>query len=85
MSLGDTIDYGNEGETCVVCGKGLRPGEALATMHQEGHKLPICCPLCLEAYQKDPKPYLERLARRSLLRELRKSESAPPGQSGLSQ
>lgn len=52
MSLEDNIGYRDEGETCVVCGKGLRPGEALATMHQEGRKLPICCPLCLEAYQK---------------------------------
>ncbi len=80
MSLGDYIDYRNEGEACVVCGKGLRPGEALATLHQEGRKLPICCPLCLEAYQQDPKPYLERLARRSLLRELDKAP--PPEQSG---
>ena len=65
MSLGDNIGYGDEGQSCAVCGKGLRSGEALATLHQEGYKLPICCPLCLEAYQKDPKPYLERLARRS--------------------
>lgn len=85
MSLGDTIGYRDEGETCVVCGKGLRSGEALATMHQEGRKLPICCPLCLEAYQQDSKPYLERLARRTLLRELKKTEDAPPGQSPLNE
>lgn len=85
MSFEDNIGYRNEGETCVVCGKGLRPGEALATLHQEGRKLPICCPLCLEAYQKDPKPYLERLARRALLRELHKPEDAPPGQSPLNE
>lgn len=85
MSIEDTIGYLNEGETCVVCGKGLRPGEALATMHQGGSRLPICCPLCLEAYQQDPKPYLERLARRILLRELLKPEDAPPGQSPLNE
>jgi hypothetical protein len=71
MSLGDNIGYGDEGETCVVCGRGLQPHQALAIMHKDGRKLPICCPLCLEAYQKDPKPYLERLANRALLRELR--------------
>ncbi len=85
MSLEDNIGYGNESETCVVCGKGLRSGEALATMHQEGRKLPICCPLCLEAYQQDPKPYLERLARRVLLRELDKTKDVPPGQSPLNE
>jgi ribosomal protein L24E len=83
MSIEDTIGCRDEGETCVVCGKGLRPGEALATMHQDGRKLPICCPLCLEAYQNDPKPYLERMAKRALSRELNKPESTPPKRSPL--
>jgi len=77
MSIEDTIDYNNEGQTCIVCGKGLRPGEALAKMHQGESKLPICCPLCLEAYQKDPQPYLDRFAKRALLRELRNPEKPP--------
>lgn len=71
MSFGDTLDYRHEGDICVVCGKALKSGEALATMHNSGSKLPICCPLCLEAYQKDPKPYLERLAKRTFQQELR--------------
>src|SRR5215470_17718147 len=58
MSLEDTIGYQNEGEACVVCGKGLRRDEALAYMHHEGQRFPICCPLCLEAWEKDPKPYI---------------------------
>ena len=74
MSLGDSVDDRVEGESCVVCGKGLRSGEALATLHREGLRLPICCPLCLEEYEKDPKPYLERLAQRILRREVRKLE-----------
>jgi hypothetical protein len=74
MTFGDNIGYGNEGPTCVVCGKALRPGEALATMHRDGHKLPICCPLCFEAYQADPKQYLERLAKRALVQELKKMQ-----------
>ncbi len=78
MSIEDTIGYSGEEETCIVCGKGLRPGEALATLHQSDTKLPICCPLCLEAYQKDPQPYLERLAKRALLRELGNSGKQPP-------
>ena len=85
MSLEDTIGYGDEGGTCVVCGKGLRPGEALATLHAEGRKLPICCPLCLEAYQKDPKPYLERLAKHTFLDEMRKTDDMPPTNSPLNE
>jgi hypothetical protein len=71
MSIEDTIGYQDPSNSCVVCGKGLRPGEALATMHEGETKLPICCPLCLEAYQKDPKFYLERLAKQTFLHELR--------------
>ena len=81
MSIEDNIGCGEEGKTCIVCGKGLRPGEALATIHQTGSKLPICCPLCLEAYQKDPKSYLERLARRTFRQELRNSSGSSPSQS----
>jgi hypothetical protein len=83
MSIEDTFGYRDEGETCVVCGKGLRPGEALATMHKSGSKLPICCPMCLEAYQQDPGRYLERLAKRTLLRELRNTDGNRPGESPL--
>ena len=80
MSNEDTIGYSGEEETCVVCGKALRPGEALATLHQSETKLPICYPLCLEAYQADPKQYLERLAKYTLLQELQHLtlKAAPP-------
>ena len=81
MSIEDTIGYQNEGESCVVCGKGLKSGEVLATLHKDGSKLPICCPLCLEAYQKDSKPYLDRLAKRTLLREMGNGAGTTPGQS----
>lgn len=64
-------------DVCVVCGKGLRPGEALARLPSGTSKLPICCPLCLEAYQQDPTRYLEQLARQTLLQELRRSMQTP--------
>jgi hypothetical protein len=74
MRMEDLMGYEDSADSCIVCGKGLRPGEALAKMHQGESKLPICCPLCLEAYQKDPQPYLDRFAKRALLRELRNPE-----------
>ncbi len=82
MSFGDNIGYLNEGDTCVVCGKALKPGEALATMHEGESKLLICCPLCFEAYQKDPHPYLERLAKQTLLRELHRPPDGQPSNRG---
>ena len=77
MSMGDLIGYEDSADSCIVCGKGLHPGEALAKMHQGESKLPICCPLCLEAYQKEPKLYLDRFAKRALLRELRNPQQPP--------
>lgn len=77
MSMEDLIGYEDSSDSCIVCGKGLRPGEALAKMHQGESKLPICCPLCLEAYQNDPQRYLDRFAKRALLRELRNPEKPP--------
>ena len=78
MSMEDLMGYEDSSDSCIVCGKGLRPSEALAKMHQGESNLPICCPLCLEAYQKDPQPYLYRFAKRALLRELRNPEKPPP-------
>ena len=75
MNLEDSIGYQDESETCVVCGKGLHRDEALAHIHHQGNRLPICCPLCLEAWEKDSKPYLERLAKRALLRELKRNDN----------
>ena len=77
MKMEDLMGFEAASPACIVCGKGLRPGEALAKMHQGESTLPICCPLCLEAYQKDPQPYLDRLAKRALLRELRNPENPP--------
>ena len=85
MSIEDTIGCQNEGETCVVCGKAIRPGEALAKLHPGETTLSICCPLCLETHQKDPKPYLQRLAKRTLLRELHKPDGAPSTRSLLNE
>jgi len=85
MSIEDTIGYDEDRQICVVCGKSLKPGEALATLHKGGNKLPVCCPLCLEAYEKDPQPYLERLAKQTLREELRKMDGAPPEPSALNE
>ena len=64
MSIEGTIDFLREGEMCIVCGRGLKAGEALAAVYEGENRLPICCRLCLAAYQEDPKPFLERFAQR---------------------
>jgi len=46
--------------------------DAFVKLHEGERKIPICCPLCFETYQKDPKPYLERWAQQTFDQELRK-------------
>lgn len=43
-------DY-NE-ETCVVCGKAVGGGRGYCRLNHEGHMVELCCPLCLETFQK---------------------------------
>jgi len=43
---------------CVVCGKSVLEGEGYCHMRVEGEMVAICCPLCFETFEKDPKRYL---------------------------
>lgn len=82
MSIEDTIGYQRDETLCLVCGKRLKPAEALAVRHEKGRRLPICCPLCLETYQKNPAFYLARWAKRVVVGELRQSTDTPPAEGG---
>lgn len=70
MSLEDTIGYRNRIPACVVCGKNLDRGGGFARIQRGAGQLELCCPLCLETFQKDPIPYLKRVQRADYFREL---------------
>ena len=70
MSLEDTIGYRNEAPACAVCGKNVQNGGGFARIKQGECMLELCCPLCLETFQKDPAPYLKRLQRADYFREI---------------
>jgi ribosomal protein L24E len=63
MSIEDTIGCGNETPTCVVCGKGVDHGGGFARVNHNGIMVNLCCPLCMEAFEKDPKTYMLRLGK----------------------
>lgn len=54
---------------CVVCGKDMAGTRASALMYVEGRPLPVCCPLCLDAYQKAPERFARRASAQEALRE----------------
>jgi predicted nucleic acid-binding Zn ribbon protein len=43
---------------CIVCGKSVLEGQGFAHLKVEGEMVAICCPLCFETFEKDPKRYL---------------------------
>jgi ribosomal protein L24E len=75
MSIEDTLGYRSDTEACAVCGKNVRAGGGFARVNRDGRMIELCCPLCLETFQRDPTPYLlvrDKIARAVLLRELLK-------------
>jgi hypothetical protein len=70
MSIEDTIGYRNNAITCVVCGKNVANGGGFARVRNGNSMLELCCPLCLETFQKNPEPHLKRLHRTNYFREL---------------
>lgn len=70
MSLEDTIGYRNETPSCAVCGKNVENGGGFARIKRGERMLELCCPLCVETFQRDPTPYLKRLRRVDYFREL---------------
>jgi hypothetical protein len=61
MSIEDTIGYQNDVESCVVCGKNVEHGGGFARINYKGIMVNLCCPFCLDAFQKDATPHMERL------------------------
>ena len=76
MSLEDTIGYRNDAPACVVCGKNVQNGGGFARLKRGERMLELCCPLCLETFQKDSQPYLKKLQRADYFRELSALQSS---------
>jgi len=57
-------------EQCAVCGKSVGHSEGYSHLNIEGGMIALCCPLCLETFEKDPATYLRRRAVRKI---------SPPG------
>jgi hypothetical protein len=51
---------------CLVCGKGVEHGEGFCRLKVEQYYIALCCPLCMEVYEKNPQRYLAKLTIRVL-------------------
>jgi ribosomal protein L24E len=59
MAIGDSIDSEADWQKhCIVCGKSVLAGEGYSHIRVEAEMVAICCPLCFDTFEKNPKHYL---------------------------
>jgi hypothetical protein len=57
----DEMDLESGIEICAVCEKPTRYQDGFSHLKVYDEMVPLCCPLCFEAFRRNPKPYLARL------------------------
>ena len=40
--------------TCIVCGKDLAGSPGLAHLYHQGRRFSLCCPMCVQMFQRAP-------------------------------
>lgn len=71
MGLEDVIGIRDENDRCIVCEKPVRYGTGFAHIKHEDRMVTLCCPLCMETFQKNPHPYLLRFKTQEIERSLK--------------
>ena len=61
ISEGEDFD-----KACLVCGKSVDHGAGFCRLKVGEHFIALCCPLCMEVYEKNPQRYLAKLSIRNL-------------------
>jgi len=41
-------------EECAVCGKDLSEANGVAHLYHDGRRFPLCCPMCMQLFQRAP-------------------------------
>jgi len=57
-------------ETCAVCGKDLTGATGVARLYREGKAFPLCCPLCIDLFQRAPKRFASGERPQTIVEEL---------------
>ena len=53
---------------CAVCEKAITGGKWFARIKSGEWMVALCCPLCTEAFEQNPKPYVRRIETYALMR-----------------
>jgi hypothetical protein len=46
---------------CAVCEKGITGGQWFARIRHGNWMVALCCPLCTETFERNPRPYIRRI------------------------
>lgn len=46
-----SADPGSD-ETCIVCGKSTEGAGSFAHLYHEGRRFALCCPMCVQMFQR---------------------------------
>ena len=65
MSLDESSD-GN----CIVCSKDLSNASGVAHLYHEGRRFSLCCPMCVQMFQRAPGRFARGETPKTLVEEL---------------
>lgn len=57
-------------ETCAVCGNEAAGGRRFSRLYHDGRPFPLCCPMCLDLFQRAPERFAQGERRQTVLEEL---------------
>lgn len=57
-AMTDPYEIENWDHHCIVCHKSVDEGGGMAHFKVEDRMVALCCPLCIETFNKNPKHYL---------------------------
>ena len=63
-------DDSARGEICVVCGKSIDGTTGTAHFYHDGRRFTLCCPMCMEMFQRVPARFASGEHRQTLVDEL---------------
>ncbi|MBI2813036.1 MAG: hypothetical protein HYX71_01980 [Opitutae bacterium] len=63
-------DEGTGGEVCAVCGKPAEGERGFSHLYHGGRRFPLCCPMCLQLFQRAPDRFARGENPKTLVEEL---------------
>ena len=70
----ETADVANWDHYCIVCGKSVDEGQGMCHIKISERMVALCCPLCIETFNKNPMHYVRLRRAQELSAELRQSQ-----------